>query len=400
MTRRLVFGAWPLVLALGCSESSTNGSSGGSPSAVGGSSSATGGTGTGGSASGGVSVATGGLPSTGGTSSGGSANGGGAVTGGTSSGGAPSTGGALSGGTSNGGSGAGTAGISGASGAAGASAGGSGGGSGGASGKEDPLLAKFSFFVTGLESMIALSKSADGFGGDLRFGETGEGAGLRGADKICAAIAELALPGAGKKVWRAFLSTTQGGPDGGPVHARTRVGKGPWYDARNRLVAMTLEDLIGDNRPRGADPAIVDDLPNEFGVPNRSASDPGCVGNECPDNHQTLTGTNCKGELYTGGGNVSGSNEITSDCKTAQVPANGTPDPGYTCNDWTSKEPAGKPWCGHSWPRQGSGLSWMSAARDGGCAPCVDLIENGGVDKQCVGSAGGYGAFYCFEYKP
>jgi hypothetical protein len=260
-------------------------------------------------------------------------------------------------------------------------------------------VAKFSFFVTGLESMIAVSGSAEGFGGDLTFGETGEGAGLRGADKICAAIAERAFAGAGKKVWRAFLSTTTGGPNGGPVHARSRIGNGPWYDARNRLVAMTLDDLTAENRPRGADPAIVDDLPNEYGVPNRAADAPGCVGNECPDNHQTLTGTNCKGELYTGGGNVSGDNEVTPDCTDAEIPE-GTPNPDYTCNDWTSKEPSGSPWCGHSWPRRGSGLSWMSAARDGGCAPCVDTADDGGVDQPCVGSAGGYGAFYCFEYKP
>lgn len=47
-----------------------------------------------------------------------------------------------------------------------------------------------------------------------------------------------------------------------------------------------------------------------------------------------------------------------------------------------------------------SGLSWMSAARDGGCAPCARLIEAGGVNEACVGSAGGYGGFYCFDYKP
>lgn len=54
---------------------------------------------------------------------------------------------------------------------------------------------KFSFFVTSLQSLRELSGSRTGFGGDLRFGETGEGAGLRGADKICAAIAELSMPG-------------------------------------------------------------------------------------------------------------------------------------------------------------------------------------------------------------
>jgi hypothetical protein len=244
-----------------------------------------------------------------------------------------------------------------------------------------------------------VSGNEEGFGGDLRFGEEGEGAGLRGADKICKAIAELGMPGAGAKDWRAFLSTTAGGPDGGPVHAKTRIGNGPWYDAAGRLVSMTLEELIGSNRPGGADPAIRDDLPNEFGIPNHSADAPGCVGSECPDNHQVLTGTNCVGELYTGGGSMGGQNEITPDC-TGVTPPNSAPTPSYTCNDWTSSAPEGDPWCGHSWPRQGSGLSWMSAAKDGGCAPCVRLEEMGGVNEDCVGSAGGYGGFYCFEYKP
>src|SRR5690349_17433712 len=59
------------------------------------------------------------------------------------------------------------------------------GGAGGAAPFE-----KFSFFVTSLKAMQDLSKNPLGFGGDLRFGETGLGAGLRGADKICATVAE------------------------------------------------------------------------------------------------------------------------------------------------------------------------------------------------------------------
>lgn len=312
----------------------------------------------------------------------------GAPAAGASSSGAPSSAGAPSGG----GAGTGSGGVGGAA---------SGGASGasGTAGAANPALEKFSFFLTSLASIRKVSKSEEGFGGDLRFGEEGEGAGLRGADKICKAIAELGMPGAGAKDWRAFLSTTTGGPGGGPLHARTRIGAGPWYDAAGRLVSMTLDSLIAGNRPGGADPAIRDDLPNEFGIPNHSADAPGCTGSECPDNHQVLTGTNCLGELYTGGGSVGGQNEITSDCTNFTDPQNEA-NPDYTCNDWTSKAESGKPWCGHSWPRQGSGLSWMSAARDGGCAPCVRLEEMGGVNAACVGSAGGYGGFYCFEYRP
>lgn len=357
MTRVCFVGAVALC-ALACSSSGDNGDTPAAGAPSGGSTSPTAGSGN---------------PS-GGTPSGGAATGGGgANSGGKSSAGETSAGGSTSGAPS---AGASTGGMS----------------------QTDPALEKFSFFLTSLASIREVSGSEDGFGGDLSFGETGDGAGLRGADKICKAIAEIGMPGAGAKEWRAFLSATKG-PDGKPVHAKSRIGNGPWHDALGRLVANNLADLIGSNRPIGADPAIRDDLPNEFGIPNHSADAPGCTGHACPDNHQVLTGTNCFGELYTGGGLVSGQNEITADCTKAQAITN-DPDPAYTCNDWTSKEPAGKPWCGHSWPRQGSGLSWMSAARDGGCAPCVMLTEAGGVNGMCVGSAGGYGGFYCFEYKP
>jgi hypothetical protein len=295
--------------------------------------------------------------------------------------------------------GGGAAGMSMAGGASAGATSGQAGSSGatGTGGAPNPMLEKFSFFLTSVASIKKVSNNDQGFGGDLRFGETGEGAGLRGADKICKAIAELGMPGAGAKDWRAFLSTTTGGPNGGPVHAKSRIGKGPWYDAAGRLVSMTLESLIGTNRPGGADPAIKDDLPNEFGIPNHTDGAPGCTGSACPDNHQVLTGTNCLGELHVGGG--SGGGSIIPDC-TNFTASNEAANPDFTCNDWTSKEASGSPWCGHSWPRQGSGLSWMSAAKDGGCAPCVKLTEMGGVTSACVGSAGGYGGFYCFEYKP
>jgi hypothetical protein len=262
-------------------------------------------------------------------------------------------------------------------------------------------LDEFSFFVTSLRSIRAVSGREDGFGGDLRLGEAGEGAGLRGADEICRQIAELGVKGAGLKTWRAFLSTTKGGSDSGPVHAKTRIGNGPWYDALGRLVAATLDDLLVPDRPLGADPAIANDLPNEFGIPNHQADAPGCTGNLCPDNHQVLTGTNCAGELYTGGAIGAGMYRVQSTCKGMAILSR-EPNLDYTCSDWTSKEPSGAPWCGHSWPRNISGNSWISAANGGGCAPCVALVESGGVDPNdpshaCVGAAGGYGGFYCFE---
>jgi hypothetical protein len=298
---------------------------------------------------------------------------------------APSTGGrGGKGGTGTGGTGAG-----GSGGTAGTADAGPKGGGGGSPGRDAPGDGgtagdtavdaapeggggvKFSFFVTSLGAMRRLSRSQDGFGGDLRYGEA---TGLAGADKICAEVAELALPGAGAKPWRAFLSATAGGPNGGPVHAIDRVGDGPWYDRLGRLVAANKADLLHP-RPRGADPAIVNDLPNEHGIPNHKDGAPGCIDFWCPNNHDVLTGTNELGRLYS-------------------------TNPDSTCNDWTSAEPQGRPWCGHSWPREVSGVNWMSSLAEGGCAPGVNLIERGGARMPTVGSGGGYGGIYCFALVP
>jgi hypothetical protein len=256
-------------------------------------------------------------------------------------------------------------------GAGGESGSGSGSGGGGGAGAGNPNLAKFSFFVVSVGTIRTLSQSQDGFGGDLRYGETGDGAGLRGADRICADAAEIGMPGAGSKTWRAFLSATSGGENDGPVHASSRIGTGPWFDARGRQVASTLSQLLMD-RPGDADLQIKNDLPNEFGIPNHSDGAPGCSGSQCPNNHAVLTGTDAEGMLFT-----------------AVTPATES-----TCNDWTSQEPSGSPWCGHSWPRVGSGTNWMSSSAIDGCAPCVG--QSGGAEARCVGATGGYGGFYCF----
>lgn len=229
--------------------------------------------------------------------------------------------------------------------------------------------------------MQELSGSAQGFGGDLRFGETGPGSGLRGADKICATIADKSMPGAGAKPWRAFLSATAD-ENGQQVNAKDRIGEGPWYDRLGRLLAENKTNLLTE-RPTGADPAIINDFPNEDGVPNH-APDPnqGAV-----DNHDMLTGTNAQGMLFGA---------------TA------------TCKDWTANAgdlaTEGRPRVGHSWPRfggpsmggDGSMANWMSSLNESGCAPGVNLIEMGPPipGQVTVGSGGGYGGFYCFSLVP
>ncbi len=282
--------------------------------------------------------------------------------------------------TSTGGSGTGGSGTGGnATGGAGTS----GSGAGGSSTSSTAPAEHFSFFVTSLVAIQELSGSQAGFGGDLRFGETGPGAGLRGADKICATIADKSMPGAGQKVWRAFLSA-KADENGNQVNAIDRVGEGPWYDRLGRVFALTKADLLTE-RPTNIDPAIKDDFPNEDGVPNH-APDPG---QGQVDNHDTLTGTDENGQLYG---------------------------PSYTCLDWTAnagdKAAEGQPRVGHSWPRYGGPggggpgdvhpANWMSALNESGCAPGVSIVEMGPPDpnSNTVGSGGGYGGIYCFALTP
>lgn len=239
-------------------------------------------------------------------------------------------------------------------------------------------LDHFSFFITSLKAMRELSESQAGFGGDLRFGETGAGAGLRGADKICTAIAEKSMEGSGQKGWRAFLSATDDGM-GAPVHAIDRIGDGPWYDRLGRVVALNNED-VAQTRPASAHDAIKNDLPNEDGVPNHNPDGTGEV-----DNHHVLTGSDAQGRLYRD-------------------------DPAVTCADWTKSERdvADAPRVGLSWPRAGrggagaAGQHWLSAMDESGCAPEVSIVEMGPPNRAnpTVGSGGGYGAIYCFALTP
>jgi hypothetical protein len=68
--------------------------------------------------------------------------------------------------------------------------------------------------------------------------------GLAGADRHCQQLAAAA--GAGKKQWRAYLSTVASG--GAPaVNARERIGKGPWHNAEGRLVARNADELHAVN---------------------------------------------------------------------------------------------------------------------------------------------------------
>ncbi|MGC4091288.1 MAG: hypothetical protein QM756_26105 [Polyangiaceae bacterium] len=387
MTERRIWGQliWVAPLFFACSGSGDGGAGNGGSSASGGASVGNGGASNGGS----VTAAGGAAP---GGSSNGGASSGGASNGGASNGGAASAQGGLanSGGASNGGAtsaqgglansgGASTGGSSAKGGAAGSGTGG--GSAGSASSCPTDNETKFSFYLISNAALIRESGNANGFGGDL--------GGLSGADAICQRVAEYVSPCQSSKVWHAFLSTTT-------ANAIDRVGTGPWYDRNGRLVSQNLTNLVMD-RPGGADAAIKNDLPNENGTPNHRPD-----GSAEVDNHEILTGTGTDGKLYTQSASAGTSGSATS-CG-PDVGASGAgawSADRATCWNWTRKTNEGCPRVGHSWPGQGSGTNWMSVWNEGGCAPGGTLVQTGGLDgTRRVGSAGGYGGFYCVAVIP
>ena len=102
--------------------------------------------------------------------------------------------------------------------------------------------------------------------------KTGNLGGLRGADQVCQNLASSA--GIGNKTWRAYLSAERD-PDnnGRPTDARTRIGNGPWFNAKGAMVAKDLAEL----HARKGDPTVFVDERGQS-VPR---SEERRVGKEC-----------------------------------------------------------------------------------------------------------------------
>ena len=169
--------------------------------------------------------------------------------------------------------------------------------------------------------------------------------GLAGADRHCEELA--AAVGENERTWHAYLSTS--GADGNAaVNARDRIGTGPWYNAKQVLVANNVAELHSDASPISKENAL-----NEKGEVVNGRGD-------TPNRHDILTGSQPDGTLATG-------------------------DTNLTCDDWTSGA-AGSAQVGH-FDRQGGGdrpTSWNSAHKSSGCS------------QANLQSTGGDGLFYCF----
>jgi hypothetical protein len=182
-----------------------------------------------------------------------------------------------------------------------------------------------SFFVT---------SAGSGKGADL--------GGAKGADQHCQALAKAA--GVGNKTWRAYLSESPS------THARERIGKGPWTNAKGVVVAKNVEDLH-QNPNINKQTALTE----KGGVVNGRG--------DTPNMHDILTGSTPDGRA---------------------LPA----DKGdMTCGNWT-KSGDGSAMVGHH-DRTGlnesaEAKSWNSSHPSKGCS------------QDALKGTGGNGYFYCF----
>lgn len=176
----------------------------------------------------------------------------------------------------------------------------------------------------------------------------GDGAnlgGLAGADQHCATLAATA--GEGSRTWRAYLSTAAMGDEAG-VHARDRIGSGPWYNAKGVEVASNIDILHSENNNLTKETVL-----NEKGEVVKGRGD-------TPNRHDILTGSALDGMLFEGEGDT-------------------------TCGNWTSNG-EGSAQVGHH-DRTGGGdnpTSWHSAHGSRGCS------------QENLQDTGGDGLFYCF----
>lgn len=199
------------------------------------------------------------------------------------------------------------------------------------------VAADMSFFVTSV---------GVGDGADL--------GGLDGADRHCQALA--AAVGAGERTWRAYLST-QGAAldDPNAVHARERIGNGPWYNAKGVMIARDVNELHSANVNLTKETAL-----DERGEVVQGRGD-------SPNRHDILTGSRPDGTAFP-------------------------PSPPFrdmTCGNWTQSGADGAAMTGHH-DRVGPvghawAMSWNSAHP-----------TRGGCSQEALRGTGGDGLFYCF----
>jgi hypothetical protein len=191
----------------------------------------------------------------------------------------------------------------------------------------------------------------------------GDGAnlgGLSGADAHCTQLA--AAVGAGDRTWRAYLSAT---PD---LHARDRIGDGPWFNYNGVQVAASVDDLHSDNNQLTKENTVT-----EVGAVINGVGDQ-------PNMHDVMTGSTADGRLAPAVPAPPARSQPEGSAD--RMPVN------MTCNDWTTSTTDWDSFTkvGHH-DRLGGGAaatSWNSSHESHGCSH-TQLLASGGA-----------GLFYCF----
>lgn len=171
--------------------------------------------------------------------------------------------------------------------------------------------------------------------------------GIEGADRHCQALAAKA--GAGRKTWRAYLSTQAAG--GKPaINARDRIGKGPWVNAAGVQAAANVDELHSNNSKINV----------EIGRSENGRRIPGRL--FVVNQHDILTGSTADGRAFPPGKDM-------------------------TCGNWT-KNGEGTAMVGHH-DRMGlrddaPSKSWNSSHPSRGCS------------LEALKRSGGAGLLYCF----
>jgi hypothetical protein len=176
--------------------------------------------------------------------------------------------------------------------------------------------------------------------------------GLEGADQICDDLATAV--GSGNRTWRAYLSAENGGD---PIHARDRIGNGPWENAAGDVLAEDIDALHAPTMVGNAQLFINEKRERINGQWNAAEV----------NEHDIMTGSGPDGRLLM------------------------VPDMSTTCADWTSNSMMPGPQVGHT-DGMGPGMdtsmerytSWNGGHPARGCS------------TEMLAPSGSTGRFYCF----
>ena len=198
------------------------------------------------------------------------------------------------------------------------------------------LTAAISLLTTGCGAPTQPSPNMSIFVTSVGLGDGGNLGGIAGADAHCQ---RLAAAVGSSRTWHAYLSA----PGTSPIHARDRIGRGPWFNAAGVQVAANLEELHHDDQT----------LSRETLLTEEGRKVPGAT-------HDMLTGSTTDGQLVAGARDA-------------------------TCDGWTSNSTGGARVGHHDRATSVEGLrSWNSAHTTSGCS------------AKALDAALGAGLFYCF----